>query len=94
MGGCANVNSAAGQDVVRCHMFTPFRTLGFVWLGAMVGLLYVAVPAWISLTNLIWLNVFAAGCGAILVAVERSSKPDRSMAGILYDTEHPTRGRR
>ncbi len=71
-----------------------FAMIALSWLSIAVVAWFVAVPEWISLTNLSWLNAFVLGFFAILLAVQRAGRPSASIAGILYDTEHPGRSRR
>jgi len=72
----------------------PYGTVGLIWLPIAVLAWFVGVPGWISLANLSWLNVLALGLCAALLAVQRAGLPSRSIARILYDTEHPGRSGR
>jgi hypothetical protein len=49
----------------------------------------MAVSGVLSPANMGWLGAFAVLCAASLVALQRSSSPARSIAEVLYDTEHP-----
>ena len=69
-------------------------TVGALWIALAVIGWFVLVPAVISAMTFAWLNgVIALGFAALFI--KRRSQPVRSMAGILYDTEHqekkPTR---
>ncbi len=64
--------------------------LGTSWMAAAMGLWFVAVPTWMSVSTFWWVNTAAVAVGAILVTSLRSARPSQSIAQVLYDTEHPT----
>jgi hypothetical protein len=70
-----------------------YAILAMIWLSIAILAWLVAVPQWISPVNLVWLSGFALVFCAILLAVQRAGQPSRSVAAILYDTEHTPRSR-
>ena len=72
------------------------KWMGFIGGGGLVvlsGAGALAIAGVLSPANMGWLAGFAAACAAGLLALQRSSMPTRSIAEVLYDTEH-TGGRR
>jgi hypothetical protein len=63
--------------------------LGVLWIALASATWFVLVPVGISPMAFGWLNggvlIFALVIGWIV----RDASPGRSLAGILYDTEHP-----
>jgi hypothetical protein len=51
----------------------------------------LALPAYLSLTNIAWLAAFGVACGVALLVLRDGARPSRTTAQILYDTEHPNR---
>jgi hypothetical protein len=68
-----------------------YGAAALVWLSITLVVWAVAVPQWLSLAGLAWLNTFVFALFTVLLAVQRTGRPSRSIAGILYDTEHPGR---
>lgn len=63
--------------------------VGGVWLVlALVGWI-AAVPTVLSTSTFLWANVATLSVVIALPALLRAGQPSRSMAAILYDTEHP-----
>lgn len=71
-----------------------YGVLALGWLSITLVVWAVAVPQWLSLTGLAWLNTFVFTLFTILLAVRRTGRPSRSIAGVLYDTEQSQRLRR
>jgi hypothetical protein len=65
-----------------------------IWMIVAVATWAATVPGWLSLTTFFWLNAAGFGLAAVVVAMIRSAAPTRSVAHVLYDTEHqPTSSR-
>lgn len=63
--------------------------VGGLWFVIALVLWAVAVPATLSLSTLMWATAMVVGVIATALAVQRSGEQTRSIAGILYDTDHP-----
>lgn len=62
-------------------------TIGLIWIVLATIAWFALVPGVISAMAFVWLNgVVVLGLAALFIT--RSSRPTRSMAGILYDAEH------
>jgi hypothetical protein len=59
-----------------------------IWMTVAVAIWLTTVPSWLSVTTFWWLNAAAMGLAGILVTTWRSAGPTRSVAHVLYDTEH------
>lgn len=57
-------------------------------MAVAVAIWLTTVPSWLSVTTFWWLNAAAMALAAVLVTTLRSAGPTRSVAHVLYDTEH------
>ena len=62
-----------------------------LWLSMALIAWFFAVPGQLSMANFGWINVLGLVLLTTLLAVRRSGKESRSIAGVLYDAEHPQR---
>lgn len=70
-----------------------FGILALAWLALASVLWMVAVPSVFSAATLALIAVLGFGGLAGLVMVQRWHEPTRSMAEMLYDTDHPATGK-
>ena len=68
---------------------TTFGIIALAWFAVAAVLWMVAVPSVISSSTLAWIAVLGFGGLAGLIAVQRWHEPTRSLAEMLYDTDHP-----
>ena len=64
------------------------------WITVAVVLWVAAVPSRISVSTFCWLNGAVLALAAAFVSAVQSAGPARSIAHILYDTDHQARSRR
>ncbi len=60
-----------------------------IWAAVIVALWAAAVPDWLSLSTLVWVNGSALALTWVLVSTLGSGSPTRSIAHVLYDAEQP-----
>jgi hypothetical protein len=73
--------------MLKKHLYWIYAA---IWsIAALLGW-FVAVPSWISPVTFGWLNAAAVALAATLAATIHSGHPTRSVAHLIYDTEHET----
>lgn len=72
----------------------PLPSIVAAWMTIVVILWLAAVPSWVSPSTFFWLNAATMAIAAVFVTAVRSAGPTRSIAHVLYDTEHATSPRR
>ena len=66
----------------------------FAAVLVLVGCGGVALSDYVSPANMAWLGGFSLACVCALLLMHEASRPTRTVAQILYDTEHPVSRRR
>jgi len=73
---------------------SPHWIVGTAWVAAVIATLLLAVPSRMSVATFLWVNAAILSVAGIVVASLRAAGPTRSIAHVLYDTEHQGGDRR
>ena len=70
-----------------------FGIVALAWFALAAVVWMVAVPSVLSAATLAWIAVLGFAGLAGLLIVQRWHEPTRSLAEMLYDTDHPAAGK-